>query len=157
KAKARDIIAAIRTLKAIEGEHRHATDEERQVLARFPGFGPVALSIFPDPATGNYKDSWKENGQKLRESLTQREDETAERTTSTQFFRAPVVMEAMHEALSRLGVPSDAFVLEPGAGVGNFMACAPKDYQFIGVELDSISGRIAQARFPNHQIRIEPF
>ena len=56
KSKARDIVAAIRTLKAIEASSRPATPEEKHILARFSGFGPVALSIFPDPGTGKYKD-----------------------------------------------------------------------------------------------------
>src|ERR1044071_7144285 len=70
---------------------------------------------------------------------------------------SPTVMKAMYDGLHHLGVPADSLVLEPGCGVGHFMAHAPKDYQFIGVELDSISGRIAKARFPGQQIRIENF
>ena len=67
KAKARDILAAIRTLKSIEQEQRPATPEERQALARFAGFGPVALSIFPDPVTGRYKDAaWQALGEELK-------------------------------------------------------------------------------------------
>lgn len=63
KAKARDILAAIRTLKTIERESRTANAEERQTLARFGGFGPVALSIFSDPVTGRYKDGWQSFGE----------------------------------------------------------------------------------------------
>src|SRR5262249_55957789 len=71
KGKARDLIAAIRCLKTIDRESRAATPEERQVLARFAGFGPVALSIFPDPATGRYKDgSWQQLGEELQSLLT---------------------------------------------------------------------------------------
>src|SRR5215510_4653534 len=63
KAKARDILAAIRTLKAIEGEQRSASPDERQTLASFPGFGVVALGIFPDPVSGSYQDArWKQRG-----------------------------------------------------------------------------------------------
>ena len=63
KSKARDIIAAIRTVKSIEEQHRPATAEEKQALARFAGFGPVALSIFPDPVSGHYKDAgWQSLG-----------------------------------------------------------------------------------------------
>ena len=63
KAKARDILSAIRTLKTVEQEQRSATPEEKQTLARFAGFGPVALSIFPDPVTGKYKDAgWQALG-----------------------------------------------------------------------------------------------
>src|SRR5262249_37799567 len=67
KTKARDILAAIRTLQRIEQEQRPATPDERQSLARFPGFGPVALSLFPNPVTGRYKDdSWQALGEELR-------------------------------------------------------------------------------------------
>ena len=158
KSKARDIIAAIRTLKAIEQEQRLATPEEKQILARFSGFGPVALSIFPDPVTGKYKNAgWETIGGELKTLLSPAEYESAKRTTFNAFYTSPIVIEAMHSALGRLGVPDDALVLEPGCGSGNFMASAPKGKQFIGVELDSISGRIAKARFPGQQIRIENF
>ena len=74
KAKARDILAAIRTLKTIEQERRTATPEERQTLARFAGFGPVALSIFPDPVSGRYKDAcWQAIGEELKTLLTPEE------------------------------------------------------------------------------------
>ena len=63
----------------------------------------------------------------------------------------------MHDALRHFGVPQDATVLEPGCGIGNFMGLAPADMRFIGVELDSISGRIARALYPGHDIRIENF
>jgi len=71
KTKSRDIIAAIRTLKTIEREQRKATPEEKAILARFSGFGPVALSIFPDPVTGTYKDrGWQAIGEELEGLLT---------------------------------------------------------------------------------------
>ena len=71
KAKARDIIAAIRTLQQIEQEKRPATDDERQTLARFGGFGAVALSLFPDPVTGRYKDAgWQALGEELKSLLS---------------------------------------------------------------------------------------
>jgi N12 class adenine-specific DNA methylase len=158
KAKARDILAAIRTLKIIEQEKRPATSDEQQVLARFAGFGPVALSLFPDPVTGRYKDTgWQALGEELNTLLSPQEYDSAKRTTFNQFFTSPDVMQAMYDGLHRLGVPQDALVLEPGCGVAHFMAHAPKEYHFIGVELDSISGRTAKARFPGQQIRIENF
>jgi N12 class adenine-specific DNA methylase len=167
KAKARDLLAAIRTLKTIETQNRPATAEEKQVLARFAGFGPVALSIFPKPKGskedpesrwGGYKDaSWQVLGKELKALLTPEEYDSAKRTTFNQFFTSPTVMTAMHEGLIRLGVPRDGLILEPGCGAGNFMAFGPDGYQFIGVEMDSITGRIAKARFPQHQIRIEDF
>jgi N12 class adenine-specific DNA methylase len=158
KAKARDILAAIRALKHSEDEQRPATPEERQVLARFAGFGPVALSIFPDPITGRYKDAaWQALGEELKTLLAPEEYDSAKRTTFNAFYTSPTVMAAMHEALSRLGVPANATVLEPGCGVGNFMSQAKDGMRFIGVELDAISGRIARALHPECDIRIENF
>jgi SAM-dependent methyltransferase len=158
KAKARAILAAIRTLQTIEEAQRPATPEERAVLARFPGFGPVALGIFPDPVTGQYKDAgWQTLGDQLQALLTPEDYASARRTTFTAFYTAPVVMQAMYAALARLGVPADATVLEPGCGIGNFLAHAPAGMRFLGVELDTLSGRIARVLHPGHDIRIEHF
>jgi N12 class adenine-specific DNA methylase len=158
KAKAREILAAIRILKAVEREHRPATDDEMQALRRFGGFGPVALSIFPDPVTGRYKDAgWEQIGSELKGLLSPEEYDSAKRTTFSQFFTAPVVMMAMHEALARFGVADDAVILEPGCGTGNFISHGKPGQRFIGVELDSISGRIARLLHPKSDIRIENF
>jgi len=82
KAKARDVVAAIRTLKAVEDEHRPATAEEKERLVRFCGFGPVALSIFPDPITGKYKDAgWQALGEELASLLTAGEYDSAIRSS----------------------------------------------------------------------------
>lgn len=84
KTKARDILAAIRTLKALDEARRPATPEERQVLMRFPGFGPVALGIFPNPVTGHYPDaSWQQLGEELQALLTPEDYASAKRTTFT--------------------------------------------------------------------------
>ncbi len=155
KTKARAILAAIHALQAIEQAQRSATPEERTVLARFPGFGPVALGIFPDPVTGQYKDAgWQQLGDQLQALLTPEDYASARRTTFTAFYTSPVVMQAMYEALARLGVPSEATVLEPGCGIGNFLAHAAGGMRFIGVELDRLSGRIARVLYPGHDIRI---
>lgn len=145
-------------MKQIEREQRAATDEERQTLARFGGFGAVALSIFPDPVAGCYKDAtWRTLGEELRVLLSAEEYDSAKRTTFNAFYTSPVVIRAMHDALARLGVPADATVLEPGCGTGNFMAFAPTGMRFIGVEMDLLSGRIARALHPDQDIRIENF
>ena len=158
KTKARDIIAAINALKTIEREGRRARPDEQAVLARFAGFGPVALSIFPDPVTGRYKDDgWQTLGDELKALLTPEEYDSAKRTTFNAFYTSPIVMDAMHAALSRLGVADHATVLEPGCGSGNFLARGPKGMRFIGVEMDAISGAIARARHPEADIRIENF
>ena len=154
KAKAHDIITAIRTLKQVEEENRPATPEEKQGLARFCGFGPVALSIFPNPVTDEYKDGWHEVGEELRSLLTAEEYASARASTYNAFYTSPIVIKAMHEGLTRLGVSPGSVVLEPGAGVGRFIT---PNHRFIGVELDSISGRIARLLHPGQDIRIENF
>jgi N12 class adenine-specific DNA methylase len=158
KAKARDIIAAIRTLQKIEQEQRLAAPEEKQALARFAGFGPVALSIFPDPVTGRYKDAgWQTLGEDLKALLSPAEYDSAKRTTFNAFYTSPIVITSIHEAITRLGIPSNATILEPGCGTGNFISQGSNGHRFIGVELDSISGRIARALHPDQDIRIESF
>ena len=158
KAKTRDILAAIRTLKTIEQEQRGATAREREVLVRFAGFGPVALSIFPDPVSGQYKSaSWQSLGDELQALLTPEEYASAKRTTFNAFYTSPSVIAAMHKALAHLGLPANAIVLEPGCGTGNFLNLAPNGMRFVGIELDLISGRIARALHPEHDIRIENF
>jgi hypothetical protein len=91
----------------------------------------------------------------LQSLRTPEEYASARRTTYSAFYTSPTVIRAMHDALSRLGVPSNATVLEPGCGIGNFMSYAPDGMRFIGVEQDSISGRMARALHPEADIRIE--
>ena len=154
KGKARDIIAAIKTLHQVEQRGTPATPEERDVLARFPGMGPVALSIFPNPATHAYKPGWREIGEELKSLLTPAEYDSAKRTTFNAFYTSETVIDAMHSAFTRLGVPDGAQVLEPGCGPGRFIQPGKR---YIGVEMDSISGRIAKALHPEADVRIEDF
>ncbi|MCX7392549.1 MAG: DEAD/DEAH box helicase family protein [Planctomycetales bacterium] len=158
KGKARDILAAIRTLKAVEQEQRLATAEEKQILVRFGGFGAVALSLFPEPVSGRFKDaSWQALGQELKSLLTPDEYDSAKRTTFNAFYTSPIVITTIHAAIIRMGVPANATILEPGCGTGNFMGHGQPGARFIGVEMDSISGRIAKAVHPGQDIRIENF
>ena len=114
KAKARDILAAIRVVKEIDHQLRQPTDEERRMLTRFAGFGPVALSIFPNPVSGRFKDAtWQALGEELKGLLTAEEYACAKRTTFNAFYTSPTVIAAIHQAISRLGVPRTAHVLEP--------------------------------------------
>ena len=107
KTKARDIIAAIRTLQLVEREQRHATEAERQTLARFGGFGAVALSLFPDPVSGRYKDAgWQALGDELQSLLTPEEYDSAKRTVFNAFYTSPTVIAAMHRGLARLASPA---------------------------------------------------
>jgi hypothetical protein len=158
KAKALDILEAVRTLQRVERERRLPDQAERRALSLFGGFGAVALSLFPDPVTGQYKSpAWEALGQDLTSILSPEEYESAKRTTFNAFYTSPLVVSSMYEALSQLGVPKGALFLEPGCGSGNFMALAPAGMRFIGVEMDQLSGRIARALYPSHDIRIENF
>ena len=113
RAKARDILTAIRTLKSVEREQRPPTPDERQALTRFAGFGSVALSIFPNPVSGHYKDAaWQTLGEELKSLLSPEEYASAKRTTFNAFYTPPVVVAAMHDALARLGVRNSATVLD---------------------------------------------
>src|SRR5262249_6312028 len=117
-----------------------------------------ALSIFPDPVTGRFKDGgWQSIGEELKALLTPDEYDSAKRTTFNAFYTSPTVIAAIHAAISRLGVPGQATILEPGCGTGNFMSQGSDGHRFIGVEMDSISGRIARALHPEHDIRVENF
>ena len=132
KAKARDILAAIRALRRIEDENRPATADEQAALARFAGFGPVALSIFPNPVTGAYKDAgWQALGDELKALLSPEEYDSARRTVFNAFYTSPTVIAAMHRAIARLGVAGDATVLEPGCGTGHFLGQAAAGLKFI--------------------------
>ena len=162
KAKAHDIIAAIRALKVIELEQRTASPDERATLARFAGFGPVALSIFPDPVSGRYKDAhWQTVGKELAGLLTGEEYASAKRTTFNAFYTSPTVIAVMHDAMRRLGLPVNATILEPGCGTGNFLSLGQQGLRFIGIELDrthSSFERIGmscayQEQFLNQQIQ----
>jgi N12 class adenine-specific DNA methylase len=116
------------------------------------------LSIFPDPVTGKYKDAgWQTLGKELAALLTPAEYNSAKRTTFNAFYTSPTVITAIHEAIARLGLPASATILEPGCGTGNFMSYGQPGTRFIGVEMDSISGRIAKALHPDQDIRIENF
>ena len=159
KAKARDILAAIRTLKRIEEERRPATTDERDILRRFGGFGAVALSLFPDPVKGTYKDpTWQALGEMLsRRFLRPRSMRVRNGRRSTPSTRRPLSFGRCTRHSPASACRTMPPCLEPGCGIGNFMGQAPAGMRFIGVELDSISGRIARALYPDHDIRIESF
>src|SRR6185437_4173705 len=107
---------------------------------------------------GHYKDaSWQAVGEELQSLLTPEEYDSAKRTTFNAFYTSPTVVAAIYEALDWLGVPKNAVVLEPGCGVGNSLAQAPQGMRFLGVELDRLTGRLARAIHPEHDIRIEDF
>jgi N12 class adenine-specific DNA methylase len=157
-ARARDILEAVRVLRLLERERRAPEPEELGLLARFGGFGPVALQIFPDPVTGRYRSSaWQAVGEELEAILTPEEYGSARRSTFNAFYTSRAVIAPLFEALEQLGVPKGATVLEPGCGAGRFLELAPWGMHFIGIELDQVSGQIARALHPEHDVRIEDF
>jgi hypothetical protein len=116
KAKACNLIVAIETLGRIDRQQRPPSPDERQALARFGGFGAAALSILPDPIRGTYKDAtWRALGEECTACSPPEEYDSAKRTTFDAFSPWPVVIATIHEGLARLGVPSDATLLEPGS------------------------------------------
>ena len=142
-------VTAIRLLKQIESEERLATSEEQEILSRYVGWG--GLSDCFDERHGKYAE--------LKALLTEDEYAAARESSLTAFYTAPVVIEAMYKALAQMGVQTGNF-LEPACGVGNFMGMLPDsmaDSKFYGVELDSISGRIAQQLYQNSNIAVSGF
>lgn len=155
KVQAQACLEALTTLYTVEARQTAPTPLERQRLAAFPGFGCVALDLFPDPVTKQYKDAtWEALGTQLQQALPPADYASASRSTYTQFFTPTLIMRALFLGLKHLGVPSDVTVLEPGCGSGRFMGVAPAGMQLLGIEQDSLSGRIARQLYPQHEIRI---
>ena len=158
KAKAEATLAALRLLKTLEDESRIATDEEKKILACFTGFGAIANHIFPEPGTNNYKDGWAALGEELASLLSAEEYDSAKRSTFNAFYTSKTVMQGIYDALNHMGVEGEGIrVMEPGCGIGNFIGMAPSDMQFVGIEMETLSGRIARQIYPDADIRIENF
>jgi len=152
KTRLRHIIAAVKTLKTLEAEDRVATPEEQKILAGFSGFGSVANVAFLQQ-DGTFRDGYEELGQELEALLTREELHSARRSTPNAFYTSPTVMNAMFEAMDKLGVSGESIhALEPGSGIGNFIGISPENYQFTGVEKESLSARIAAKLYPGHPI-----
>ena len=153
--KARDNIAAIRTLKKLEGENRDATEDEKAILARYAGWGALsgAFDWHPSP-------EWKQVAKDLKELLTDAEYESARASTPNAHFTSPLVIAAMWEAMLRLGLAKDAHILEPSMGVGHFFGMMPETLSSshrTGVELDSVTARIAGKLYPDSTIFAKGF
>lgn len=158
RGKAIANIKAVETLLELERQQRPPTADERNVLLQFSGFGPVARSLFPDPFTCEYKDAnWERLGRTLEQLLAREEYDSAKRTTFSAFYTSPTVIDAIHAATKRLGLNEQGRVLEPGCGIGNFLSRGLPSQRFIGVEMDSVSARIAKQLYPQHDIRCENF
>jgi N12 class adenine-specific DNA methylase len=153
-AKFNDNLNAIRALRTIELENRRASPMEQAQLARYVGWGGLA-NAFPAPETGEYKPAWATRGPELAQLLTPKEYAQARRSTLDAHYTSQTVVSAMWQAVQRLGF-AGGLVLEPSSGSGNFIGLLPKALhghtRFIGVELDSLTARIAAKLYPQETI-----
>ena len=146
-------IEAIRTLQAIEAEGRSATPEEQTVLSQYVGWGGLADAFDPD------KDSWAREYTQLKELLSPEEYTAARASTLNAHYTSPTVIRAIYDAVEQIGFTTGN-ILEPSCGVGNFFGMLPESMQgsrLYGVELDSITGRIAQQLYPEANITVAGF
>ena len=146
-------IAAIQTLKQIEAEERQATPQEQEILSGYVGWGGI-----PQAYDGNNA-QWSEEYQQLKSLLTDEEYAAARGSTLNAHYTSPMVIRAMYEALGNMGFQSGN-ILEPSCGVGNFFGMLPESMsqsRLYGVELDSITGRMARQLYPDAQIEIRGF
>lgn len=168
KSKFKANIEAIKTLQKIEAENRYATPEEQHILAGYVGWGGIPQAFTTDFAAdsigGNLGEAaptgWEEEQQELRQLLSDDEYKAARASTLTSFYTPPEVTDGVFQALRQFGFEGGN-ILEPSMGVGNFFAKMPDDMRdgskLYGVELDSISGRIAQLLNPEDRIQITGF
>ena len=153
KAKFRANMDAIHLLKTLEAEGRLATAEEQEVLSRFVGWGGISQAFDPDNA------SWAKEYAEVKAALTPEEYREARASTLNAFYTSPTVIKAMYAALEQMGLRTGN-VLEPACGIGNFMGLVPQsmeELKMYGVELDSISGRIARQLYQKNQIAVQGF
>jgi len=146
-------IAAIQTLKQIEAEGRQARPDEQEILSRYVGWGGLPQAFDTENA------SWQKEYQQLKSLLTDEEYAAARGSTLNAHYTSPVVIRAMYEALDSMGF-QDGNVLEPACGVGNFFGMLPESMsqsRLYGVELDSITGRMARQLYPDARIEITGF
>ena len=167
KSKFNANVEAIRTLQKIEAENRYATPEEQSILARYVGWGGIPQAFTTDRAAegiGNLGEAapsgWENEQRELRELLSPDEYAAARESTLTSFYTPSEVTDGVYQALEQFGFEGGN-VLEPSMGVGNFFSKMPENIRqnsrLYGVELDSISGRIAQQLYPNERIQVKGF
>lgn len=156
-------VSIIELVKQLDSEGRQATANEQALLAQYAGWGAseIANGIFPNPDTGKYKsDSWQALGEKLKSLLTKSEYDTAMRTTQYAHYTPPVLVEGIYKALENFGFKGGQ-VLEPASGIGVFNGLMPKKMAdssaYVGLELDPITGRIAQQLYPQSTMKIDDY
>ena len=146
-------VEAIRTLQTLENENRNATPEEQETLSQYVGWGGLADAFDPD------KDSWAKEYAQLKELLSPEEYAAARASTLNAHYTSPTVIHAIYDAVEKMGFQTGN-ILEPSCGVGNFFGMLPESMagsKLYGVELDSISGRIAQKLYPEANITVAGF
>ena len=146
-------IEAIRTLQTLENESRNATPEEQEILSQYVGWGGLADAFDPD------KDSWAKEYKELKGLLSEDEYAAARASTLNAHYTSPTVIRAIYDAVEQMGFTTGN-ILEPSMGVGNFFGMLPESMQgsrLYGVELDSITGRIAQHLYPEANITVAGF
>lgn len=146
-------IEAIKLLNTLESEDRNATSEEQVILSQYVGWGGLS------DAFDSYKDNWRNEYQELKSLLSESEYEMARASTLNAHYTSPTVIKGMYEALEQMGFKTGN-ILEPSMGVGNFFGLMPESMRgsnLYGVELDSISGRIAKKLYPNADIKVAGF
>jgi hypothetical protein len=154
--KARDNIAAIRTLKKVEDESRDATEEEKAVLARYVGWGSMSAAF-----DRWCPQEWKQTSKEIESLLTPQEYESAQASTPNAHFTSPMVISAIWDGLQRLGLSEGSHILEPSMGAGHFLGLMPPAVlpgsHRTGVELDSVTARIAAKLYPDSTIFAKGF
>ena len=153
KEKFQRNVAAIRLLEQIEGENRYATPQEQQILSQYVGWGGLA------DAFDESKSNWSAEYHQLKELLSPEEYRMARESTLNAHYTSPVIIRQMYETLEKMGF-SKGNVLEPSMGIGNFFGMMPdsmKESRLYGVELDSITGRIAKQLYPQADVQIKGF
>lgn len=153
KEKFRNNIAAIEMLKILEAEHRLATPEEQEILSRYVGWGGLS------DAFDESKDNWHTEYNQLKNLLTDTEYTSARESSLTAFYTPPVVIRSIYNALENMGL-KNGNILDPAMGVGNFEGMMPDSLsgcKVYGIELDSISGRIAQQLYQKNSVAIQGY
>ena len=153
KTKYQNNVAAIRTLKQIEADGRLATPEEQDILSRYVGWGSLA------PAFDEHNKAWAKEFEELQSLLTPEEYAAARATTLNAHYTSPRVIKAIYDAVERMGF-QPGNVLEPSCGIGNFFGLLPENLSganLYGVELDSLTGRIARQLYQKANITVDGF
>lgn len=154
KTKFKNNLLAIQTLKQIESEDRTATPEEQEILSKYVGWGGLAQAFDSE------NEQWSKEFAQLSDALLPKEYEDARKSVLDSFFTSPAIIDGIYEALDKFGF-NGGNLLEPSCGVGNFLGKMPSEVaehtNIYGVEIDSISGRIAKQLYPDADIQITGF